>query len=217
MKRELQHIGRHAGTVLAGQLAVMAFGTTDTIVASRYSDDALAALSVGSAIFVSVYASLMGIFQALLPLWAEQRGAGQPLAIGRSLRQSELGAAPDLSGIWGEACTDAGQRAGEVAFTVVHHAVGIGAVALGVAVAGDDQVVAQRPGQGVQVGDQRLAVPVQKAFVLAAHALATATGQQQHGTGGKGAGWEAWRLHGGALAGACGITPACFHLNRIAS
>lgn len=88
MKGELEHIGRHALTVLAGQLAVMAFGTTDTIVASRYSDDAVAALSVGAAIFVSVYASLMGIFQALLPLWAEQRGAGQPQAIGRSLRQS---------------------------------------------------------------------------------------------------------------------------------
>ena len=88
MKSELQHIGRHAFTVLAGQLAVMAFGTTDTIVASRYSEGAVAALSVGSAIFVSVYASLMGIFQALLPLWAEQRGAGQPRAIGQSLRQS---------------------------------------------------------------------------------------------------------------------------------
>ena len=88
MKAELQHIGRHAVTVLAGQLAVMAFGTTDTIVASRYSQDAVAALSVGSAIFVSVYASLMGIFQALLPLWSEQRGAGQPQAIGYSLRQS---------------------------------------------------------------------------------------------------------------------------------
>lgn len=88
MKSELQYIGRHAGTVLAGHLAVMAFGTTDTIVASRYSDDAVAALSVGSAIFVSVYASLMGIFQALLPLWSEQRGAGHPLEMGRSLRQS---------------------------------------------------------------------------------------------------------------------------------
>ncbi|WP_407713607.1 MATE family efflux transporter [Comamonas testosteroni] len=88
MKGELQYIGRHAGTVLAGQLAVMAFGTTDTIVASRYSNEAVAALSVGSAIFISVYASLMGIFQALLPLWSEQRGAGQPQAIGHSLRQS---------------------------------------------------------------------------------------------------------------------------------
>lgn len=85
---EIKHIGRHALTVLAGQLAVMAFGTTDTIVAGRYSDSAVAALSVGAAIFISVYASLMGIFQALLPLWAEQRGAQQPLAIGRSLRQS---------------------------------------------------------------------------------------------------------------------------------
>lgn len=87
-KAELGHIGRHALTVLAGQMAVMAFGTTDTIVAGRYSEDALAALSVGSAIFVSVYVSLMGIFQALLPLWAEQHGAGRHQAIGRSLRQS---------------------------------------------------------------------------------------------------------------------------------
>ena len=30
-------IARHAGTVLAGQLATMAFGVTDTIVAGRYS------------------------------------------------------------------------------------------------------------------------------------------------------------------------------------
>ncbi|GGH55943.1 MATE family efflux transporter [Comamonas phosphati] len=87
-RHEIRHIGRHALTVLAGQLAVMAFGTTDTIVAGRYSDGAVAALSVGAAIFVSVYVSLMGIFQALLPLWAEQHGANQPLAIGRSLRQS---------------------------------------------------------------------------------------------------------------------------------
>lgn len=88
VRHEIRHIGHHAVTVLAGQLAVMAFGTTDTIVASRYSDDAVAALSVGAAIFMSVYVSLMGIFQALLPLWAEQRGASQPQAIGRSLRQS---------------------------------------------------------------------------------------------------------------------------------
>lgn len=85
---ELSTIARHALTVLAGQLAIMAFGVTDTIVAGRYSPAALAALSVGSAVFVSVYISLMGILQALLPLWSEQRGAGQLPAMGRSLRQS---------------------------------------------------------------------------------------------------------------------------------
>ena len=88
MKSELSTIARHALTVLAGQLAIMAFGVTDTIVAGRYSPAALAALSVGSAVFVSVYISLMGILQALLPLWSEQRGAGRLPAMGRSLRQS---------------------------------------------------------------------------------------------------------------------------------
>lgn len=66
----------------------MAFGVTDTIVAGRHSQASLAALSVGSAIFVSVYVSLMGMLQALLPIWAEHRGAHQWPAIGRSLRQS---------------------------------------------------------------------------------------------------------------------------------
>lgn len=86
--RELATIARHAGTVLAGQLAVMAFGVTDTIVAGRYSSEALAALSVASAVFVSVYVSLMGILQALLPIWAEQHGRGETAAIGASFRQS---------------------------------------------------------------------------------------------------------------------------------
>lgn len=81
-------ITRHAATVLIGQLAVMAFGVTDTIVAGRDSEASLAALSVGSAIFISVYVALMGIFQALLPIWAEHRGARNLSMIGRSLRQA---------------------------------------------------------------------------------------------------------------------------------
>ena len=64
---DISVIARHALTVLAGQLAVMAFGVTDTIVAGRFSADALAALSVASAVFVSVYVSLMGVLQALMP------------------------------------------------------------------------------------------------------------------------------------------------------
>ena len=85
---ELRTIGRHAGTVLVGQLATMAFGVTDTIVAGRYSDQALAALSVGSAVYITVFVALMGVLQALLPVWAELHGAAQPLALGRSVRQA---------------------------------------------------------------------------------------------------------------------------------
>ena len=66
---ERRVIAGHAGTVLIGQLAVMAFGVIDTIVAGRYAEEALAALSVGAAIFISVYVSLMGGLQALLPVF----------------------------------------------------------------------------------------------------------------------------------------------------
>lgn len=85
---EKSTIARHALTVLAGQLAVMAYGVTDTIIAGRHAEASLAALSVGSAIFISVYVALMGVLQALLPVWAEQRGAQDGLGIGRSLRQA---------------------------------------------------------------------------------------------------------------------------------
>eukprot|EP01034_Spumella_vulgaris_P008471 gene8471-10783_t len=67
---------RHAGTVLAGQLAVMAFGVADTLIAGRFSSEALAALSVGSAIYISIFIALNGVLQAQLPVWAELRGAG---------------------------------------------------------------------------------------------------------------------------------------------
>lgn len=81
-------IARHAGTVLAGQLATMAFGVTDTIVAGRYSQEALAALAVGSAVFITVFVALMGVLQALLPVWAELHGAGKREDVGRSVRQA---------------------------------------------------------------------------------------------------------------------------------
>jgi multidrug resistance protein, MATE family len=84
---ELKVISRHAATVLVGQLAIMAFGVADTVIAGRYSDTALAALSVGSAIYISVYVGLIGIVQALLPIWAEMLGAGKHSQIGQSLRQ----------------------------------------------------------------------------------------------------------------------------------
>jgi len=85
---ELKTISRHAGTVLVGQLATMAFGVTDTIVTGRYAETSLAALSVGSAIYMSVYVGLMGVLQALLPIWAELHGANRPTQLGFSFRQS---------------------------------------------------------------------------------------------------------------------------------
>ncbi len=85
---DLRFISKHAGTVLIGQLAVMSYSITDTIVAGRYSDTSLAALSVGTAVYVSVFVALMGVLQALLPVWAELHGSGKSHLVGRSFRQA---------------------------------------------------------------------------------------------------------------------------------
>ena len=85
---ELRLIARHAGTVLIGQLATMAFGVTDTVIAGRYAPQALATLSVGSAVFISIFVGLQALVQAQLPVWAELRGAARGAEVGRSVRQS---------------------------------------------------------------------------------------------------------------------------------
>ena len=88
MSSERATIMRHAGTVMVGQLAVMAFSITDTLVAGRFADTALAALAVASATYVTVHISLMGMLQALLPVWAELHGAQRQTEVGRSVRQA---------------------------------------------------------------------------------------------------------------------------------
>jgi len=85
---ELRTIARHAGTVLVGQLAVMAFGVADTVIAGRYSPHALAVLSLASSIYISIYVALNGMLQALLPVWAELHGGNRHAEIGRSVRQA---------------------------------------------------------------------------------------------------------------------------------
>lgn len=85
---ERKLIAQHAITVWVGQLAVMAFGVTDTVVAGRYAQSALASLSVGSAIYISVFVTLMGVLQATLPMLSELHGAKRARDMGRLMRQS---------------------------------------------------------------------------------------------------------------------------------
>jgi MATE family multidrug resistance protein len=101
---ELRTIARHAGTVLVGQLAVMSFGIADTLIAGRYSPQALAVLSLASSIYISIYVALNGLLQALLPVWAELHGAGRQTELGRSVRQALYvaggAAVVGVSGLW---------------------------------------------------------------------------------------------------------------------
>ena len=107
MSSERATIMRHAGTVMVGQLAVMAFSITDTLVAGHFADTALAALAVASATYVTVHISLMGMLQALLPVWAELQGAQRHSEVGRSVRQALYLCAITASlGMWALLCPD---------------------------------------------------------------------------------------------------------------
>ena len=66
----------------------MAFSVADTLIAGRYSQASLAALSIGSSIYISIYVALNGMMQSLLPVWAQLRGAEQFADVGRSVRQA---------------------------------------------------------------------------------------------------------------------------------
>ena len=69
-------------------LAVVGNGTIDTIMAGRLSATDLAAVAVGSSIYVSVYIGLMGVLQALSPIAGHHFGAQRWRAIGDDLQQA---------------------------------------------------------------------------------------------------------------------------------
>ncbi len=87
LKSERHLIWKHAVSVLTGQLAAVLSGVVDTVVAGQYSNEALAALSVASAINISVIVSLIGVLNVLLPVYAEHRGAGRNAQVGHTLHQ----------------------------------------------------------------------------------------------------------------------------------
>ena len=87
LKAERATIWKHTLTVLTGQLAAVLSGVVDTVVAGQFSNEALAALSVASALNISVIVSLIGVLNVLLPIYAEHRGAGRKAEVGRTLHQ----------------------------------------------------------------------------------------------------------------------------------
>jgi MATE family multidrug resistance protein len=86
--QDIRRICVLAGPLLAGQLAVIAFGVIDTMMAGRTSAEDLAAIGLGSSIYITVYISLTGVLQALAPIAAQLYGAGKLRDIGEEVRQS---------------------------------------------------------------------------------------------------------------------------------
>lgn len=88
LRADARRIAALAWPVLIGQLAIIAFGVIDTAMVGRYSATDLAALGLGSSIYISVFIGLTGILTALQPVAAQLYGARREAEIGEEVRQA---------------------------------------------------------------------------------------------------------------------------------
>ncbi len=79
---------RLAWPVYIAQIAMMANGVIDTVMAGQLSAVDLAAVGVANSILVTIFMSLMGVLLALPPLVAHLHGAGRQAEVGREIHQS---------------------------------------------------------------------------------------------------------------------------------
>ena len=66
-----------AWPVFIGQVAVLGFGTVDTVLVARHSPTDLAALAVGGATYITIFVGLMGLVMAISPIVGQLYGAGR--------------------------------------------------------------------------------------------------------------------------------------------
>ncbi len=77
-----------AWPVFVGQLALLAFGTLDTLLVSRVSPGDLAALAVGAAAYITVFIGLNGVVLAISPIVGQLFGAKRLPEAGQQAHQA---------------------------------------------------------------------------------------------------------------------------------
>jgi MATE family multidrug resistance protein len=75
--------------MLVGQLAVMANGIVDNVMAGHLSAADLASVAIGSSVYYVVFVGLMGTIQAISPVAAQHFGAGRLHEVGETWRQGQ--------------------------------------------------------------------------------------------------------------------------------
>jgi MATE family multidrug resistance protein len=78
----LRAIARQAWPVLISQWAGIAFGVLDTAMTGHASPDDLAAMALSASVYITVFVGLMGVIHALIPILAQQYGAGRTREVG---------------------------------------------------------------------------------------------------------------------------------------
>ncbi|MGB3621583.1 MATE family efflux transporter [Ketobacter sp. MCCC 1A13808] len=85
--QECKSIISLAFPILVAQFAQTANGFVDTIMAGQVSAQDLAAVAVGSAIWVPVFLFMVGVMQGLTPFVSQLKGGGRTAAIGSVVQQ----------------------------------------------------------------------------------------------------------------------------------
>ncbi len=78
----------HATPMLLAQLSAMGMMIIDTILLGHHGAEDLAAVAVGSGLYIAIVFALVGILQAVAPIVAQLHGAGRSDEIAASLQQS---------------------------------------------------------------------------------------------------------------------------------
>jgi MATE family multidrug resistance protein len=84
----VRDILRLAWPVYIAQMAIMANGVVDTVMAGHYGTVDLAAVGIGASVYVTLFVTLMGVLFAITPTVAQLHGAGRHADIGEEVRQS---------------------------------------------------------------------------------------------------------------------------------
>lgn len=88
LKHSAGRIVSLAWPVFVGQLAVMGFGTADTVLLAHHDRLDLAALGVGAPAYVTIFVGLMGLLLAISPIVGRLHGAGRDADAGAQLQQA---------------------------------------------------------------------------------------------------------------------------------
>ncbi|MDB5807313.1 MAG: efflux family protein [Betaproteobacteria bacterium] len=86
-KRTAKDIFRLGWPVLVAQIATMANGVIDTVMAGHFSAHALATVGLGTSIYLSIFVTAMGVMLALTPILSQHYGARDDAAITHDVRQ----------------------------------------------------------------------------------------------------------------------------------
>jgi MATE family multidrug resistance protein len=88
ISKELKYLTPIAIPAVLSQLAQMAMGVIDTIMAGHYSNDALAAIAIGTSLLHPILVFFMGLFLAFNPIIAHFSGENATQRIGSHFRLS---------------------------------------------------------------------------------------------------------------------------------